>query len=289
MEACRASRLRLFSSRYSKRTYTQRQHACVLLIMKRLRLHYRDATELLEVSPGLTGALGLSRVPHFTTLQKFFQRCGGFVLTVLLSHTARLSAGSGVIAIDATGFSSNTASRYYSMFRYRHEPGVWSASYIRNSAAVDLESQTVIGFVCRNNHSHESVDFNMVLRKAARTEKVNLVIADRGYDFERVHVFARDVMKVDTLIPVRKAIRNGKISGLYRRRMYRRSNWKAYNKRSRIEGVFSVMKRKFGDVVYGRSWIMQRKEMALICCAYNVHRYVVLSFFIRIEVFYKTV
>jgi len=287
MKACKLSRLKLFSSRFSKKTYTQRQHASVLMVMKRLRLRYRGITELLEVVPGIRGVLGLRCVPHYTTLQKFFRRCSGHVLALLLAQTARLSGCSGVIAIDATGFSSNTASRYYSMFRYRHEPGVWSGSYIRNSAAVDLESQAVVSFVCRKNHSHESLDFDTVLKKASRTSDVTMVIADRGYDYERVHRFARERMKVDTLIPLTRRKRK-RIHGRYRKMMDGDFDWKAYAKRSRIEGVFSVIKRRFGDTVYSRSWKLQRKEMTLLCAAYNVYRYVV-SCFIVIEDFYRTV
>jgi len=287
MKACRMSRLKLFSSRFSKKTYTQRQHASVLMVMKRLRLRYRGVTELLEVVPGIRKVFELKSIPHYTTLQKFFRRCSGHVLTLLLAQTARMSGFSGVIAIDATGFSSNTASRYYSMFRYRNEPGVWSGSYIRNSAAVDLESQAVVSFVCRNNHSHESLDFDMVMKKASRTSDVTMVIADRGYDYERVHRFARDVMKAGTLIPLTRRKRK-RIHGRYRKMMNEDFDWETYAKRSRIEGVFSVIKRKFGDTMYSRSWKMQRKEMTLLCATYNVYRYVV-SCFIVIEDFYKTV
>ena len=43
-----------------------------------------------------------------------------------------------------------------------------------------------------------------------------------------------------------------------------------YHQRSRIECVFSDLKRRYGDRLYCRSAIMRRKEMALRFIAYNL-------------------
>jgi transposase len=254
--------------------------------MKKLKLNYREVVELLELMQELQDILGLEQIPHYTTVHKFFQRFSPFMFALLLAQTARLFELSGIIAIDSTGFSSNYSSRYYMMIRYRQTKGVWSASYIKNSAAVDLVNQVILGNKCRNDHRHDSLDFNAVLKRAVKTGKVTKVIADRGYDFERVHKFARNVMKVDTLIPVRD-MRRRKVHGRYRKMLFREFDRETYNQRNKAETVFSVVKRKFGDTMRSRSWRLQKKEVKLVCAAYNIHRYVVC--FIELEVFYKTV
>ena len=279
MKACRLSRIPLFSNKYSKKTYTQRQHACILLLMKKLKLNYREVVELLELMPELQSIIGLEHLPHYTTIHKFFQRFSSFMFALLLAQTARLFELSGIIAIDSTGFSSNYSSRYYMMIKYRQEKGVWSGSYIKNSAAVDVHSQAVLGIKCRNDHRHDSIDFVPVLKRTVRNMGITKVIADKGYDFERIHKFARNVLKVDTVIPVRN-IRRKKVHGWYRRMLFREFDRETYNQRNKIETVFSVIKRRFGDTLYSRSWRLQRKEMKLVCIAYNIHRYVV-CFLIR--------
>ena len=287
VKACRQSRMRLFSNKYSKRTYTQRQHACMLLLMKKLRMRYREVTELLEVMPDVRKVIGIDRVPHYTTLNKFFLRCGGATMSLLMVSAAKMSGMSGTIAIDATGFTTSTASRHYSMFRYKKGSGVWRDSYVKGSAAVDLWSRTVIGVRCRNDHAHDSVDFMPVLKDAAMAGDIGKVMADRGYDSERLHEFARVVLGIGTLIPVRR-VRSGIVNGRFRKEMDDGFDWDGYGKRSVIEGVFSVIKRKFGDTMRSRSWEMQRKEMVLVCAAYNVYMNVI-SLFLRMEVFYRAV
>ena len=52
----------------SKHIYKQHQHVAIVCMMKLLRLHYRSVIELLEIMPGIQDALGLKRLPHYTTL-----------------------------------------------------------------------------------------------------------------------------------------------------------------------------------------------------------------------------
>lgn len=285
MKACKASRIRLFSSRFSKRTYTQRQHVTMLLIMKKLRLRYRNATELLEVVPDVRKVIGLDRIPHYTTLQKFFRRFGGWMLTLLLAKAAELSGMSGTIAIDSTGFSSSSASRHYSMIKYRYEKGVWSGSYVKANASVDTESGAVVCLRMRKDHRHDSVDFRPLLSRTSKLCRVNVVVADKGYDFEELHRFVRDDVGAVSVIPVRK---RGKVWGRYRKMMDDNFDRSVYNRRSVAECVFSIVKRRFGDTVYSRSWKLQKKELKLMFAAHNVQRYVMKCVIISVEDFYRT-
>jgi len=43
-----------------------------------------------------------------------------------------------------------------------------------------------------------------------------------------------------------------------------------YNQRSKIEAVFSALKRRYGDQLYSKKWFMRRREMAMRFIAYNV-------------------
>lgn len=59
-----------YTSKFAKRTYTRHQHAAILALKAFLRTDYRGLAAYLRDWSDLRAALGLARVPHFTTLQK---------------------------------------------------------------------------------------------------------------------------------------------------------------------------------------------------------------------------
>ena len=63
-----------YSHEYSPRTYTQPQIFACLVLKSYLNLDYRRLHGLLEDCPSLIEAIGMSKVPHFTTFQKATRR-----------------------------------------------------------------------------------------------------------------------------------------------------------------------------------------------------------------------
>ena len=59
-----------YASKFAKRTYTRHQHAAILALKVFLKTNYRGVVAYLRDWSDLRGALGLARVPHFTTVQK---------------------------------------------------------------------------------------------------------------------------------------------------------------------------------------------------------------------------
>ena len=43
-----------------------------------------------------------------------------------------------------------------------------------------------------------------------------------------------------------------------------------YNQRSKVECVFSALKKRYGDHLFSKKWHMRRREMAMRFIAYNV-------------------
>jgi len=284
---CRHSRMPLFSNKYSKKLYKQYQHMCVFMLMKKERKHYRTVIQLLEIAPDLVRAIGLKRLPHYTTLQKFFRRFSTVLFERILSQTAKLFGLSGLVAIDSTGFSSSHASRYFMMIKYRRKKHVWKDAYVKNSITADVEKQVILASKPRKDKGHDTLDFVPLMRRTAKNAGVKTVIADKGYDSEANHEFVRNVMKADSVIPVRRMGGKGKVSGRFRKEMAKKRDKKTYKKRQGIETVFFVMKAVFGDTVYSRSTRQQKKELKSICVAYNLYRYAKTCF--MWEVFYSRV
>src|SRR6516165_10950812 len=69
-----ADALRRYAHRFSPKVYTQPQLFACLVLKVFFKSDYRGVTALLRDLADLRAALGLVRVPHFTTLQKAGRR-----------------------------------------------------------------------------------------------------------------------------------------------------------------------------------------------------------------------
>ena len=63
-----------YSSTRSRKDFTMRQHAAMASVRVFLKLDYRGFVALLSEFSELREALGLEKVPHYTTIQKAEQR-----------------------------------------------------------------------------------------------------------------------------------------------------------------------------------------------------------------------
>jgi len=274
--------------RKSKHVYKQHQHISIVCLMKYFRLHYRSVVQLLDVIPALKKIIGIKQLPHFTTVHKFFRRFSSSMMETILRQTARLfGITESTLAIDSSGFSSNYASRYYMMIKYRQEKGVWRSSYIKNAVSVDTDTHAVISMLPSREHTNDFANFIPLAKKSGRVVNIGTVVADRGYDSEENNRFVRYHMKARNVIRVRMDRKCKRRHGRLRRELVKDIDWETYGRRNMIETMFSVIKRKFGDTLYSRSLRLQKKELKLLCIVYNLHRYV--SCFSLRYVFYAAV
>jgi hypothetical protein len=69
-----AEAIPVYSSARSRKDFTMRQHLAMASVRQFLKLDYRGFTTLLGEFSELREALGLKKVPHYTTIQKAEQR-----------------------------------------------------------------------------------------------------------------------------------------------------------------------------------------------------------------------
>jgi hypothetical protein len=70
-KVCRRQCVPLYSSRYSRKDYTLWPHIALVALMQRIRKSYREyANDYLTTTERLLDVLGLSKIPHFTTIEK---------------------------------------------------------------------------------------------------------------------------------------------------------------------------------------------------------------------------
>ncbi len=254
LAACKAARIRNYSCKMSKKTYKQRQIISIYALMKYLKSNYRGVIGILELMPELLKVLGLKQIPHFTTIQKFVQRFGK--INKLISIQKPID----IVAIDASGFSSDYASKYYAD-RIKGKSLV--KNYVKDSICIDTKSQIIISSITSIGPRNDNPDFIPLLAGL----RPAIVVADKGYDCENNHKFVNMLNSV-SMIPVKNNVRRGK----YRHKMQKRFDERIYHQRSKVETVFSVMKRKFGGTIYSRTKKMQVLEVSWINFVYNLHR-----------------
>ncbi len=276
------ARYPLRRSKFANHLYNDRQHVIMLVLRQHFRMPYRQFCETMEVCNVLTGEIGLSRVPHFTTLQKFsarmdIRRLERFLLAFLEDFRPR----SLFIAVDSTGYSSTCASDYYTRIVERQGEGPGPPRknrrvrrHVKETLAVETKKQIILAVKFRLGPANDSPDFIRVLRKVRMAgSKVSMVVADKGYDSEGNHEYVHEVLGGRSVIPIRRGDDPRlRVRGRYRREQWKHFDSEAYKQRVMAETVNSVQKRTMGSHVLARKIGLQHTELVFRALAYNVRR-----------------
>ena len=274
----------------SPKTFTQHQLFACLALKNFLRTDYRGVVAQLADSPALTDTLGLTRIPHYTTLQKAAQRLlKSAPARRLLEATVRLHLGRKRrvkrSAIDSTGLECSAASGYFVRRRSRvAEP--WKTVVYHHYPKLGLVCGTDDHFIFASHAGRgprpDVDEFRPLVAEALRIVRLSQMTADAGYDSEPNHCFARDQHGLRTIIPAKHGRPTDKPpTGHYRRLMKSRFDRQAYRRRSQVETVISMIKRRQGAHVRGRSYHSQCRDLRLLVLTHNVMILVI------VEVFYR--
>jgi hypothetical protein len=267
-----------FPSKCSKHTYSDRYKLGLLVLKEVMDLSFDDLVDTMPCIRGVMEIGGIRRPPDASTLRKFRDRVGTHLFDAAVRETARLMCGTSVVmAVDATGFSMSSASGHF--VKRLTQMGVKRYSvkdYAKATLAVDTDTFAVLSCDVRTTNISDFRLFRpAVLGAALSGVCITAVCADKGYDGEEMHECAKEILGEDTetVIPVReqKKHRSGKSpKGKHRKQMAAAFNKAVYNRRAIVETVNSMLKRKMGDVVYGKKRDTVAKEIKLIVLAHNL-------------------
>lgn len=292
--------------KFSPKTYTQPQLLACLLVKEHLRLDYRGAQDLLELSDGLREALSLRQVPDHSTLWWFSQhKLTPELLQQALAETVRLleagdpppggptgGAPSGKksarqVALDSTGLFLHHTSRYYE-WRARRERG--QRGWLKWAGALWTRPQMLLAQLVRPAPAGDFADLVPLASAAYGVCAFEQLVADGGYDSEANHRFCREELRAESLIPAHNR-RGSRAKTPYRRQMQRllgvpgterRGTGRArrdYAQRWKAETLMSVLKRKWGECLSARDGFMQQLQALVRGVVYNLHRLTVLGVF----------
>ncbi len=156
-----------YSSRFSRRDFTQHQLHTLLLFKKYLGDQYRDFVQLVENMGIIQEQLQLDEMPHYSTLFKFSKRVPATVLNQLFrkacSFMTEWKNTTLVVAIDASGFTPDSSSTYYSV-----RNGKIRQDYLKTTISVDSDHITQQAFHVTKSRRHDSQIAPIILRASNR-------------------------------------------------------------------------------------------------------------------------
>lgn len=264
-----------YSHLKSPKKFTQPQLVACLVLKEFFRTDYRGIMEILADSSDLQKTLELEEVPHYTTLQKAAKRfTDKKTIDRLLRSTLALATkvhamkkSVALSAIDSTGLELHYTSTYFVRRRARGTKEYEDTHYTRFpkvGIVMDCASFLVLSGTPSWGPSPDIRHWEAALIDASKKKQIIRVAADAGYDAERAHVFAREVLTIKSIIPNRIGRPTTKLpTGKYRRLMALRFDTKRYGQRWMIETLNSMFKKRLGLFLRARSYWSQMREIML--------------------------
>ena len=267
----------------SPKKFTQPQLLACLVVKECLHLDYRGVQSLLSEWSDLRRVLGLTAIPHFTTLCAAAKRLLGkskadAILDAVLHHCRRakiLSKRSKQAAIDSTGLESRHVSAYFTKRCQRHSSH-YKSRYPKLSAVCDIANHLILGIVIDRGPKPDLIEAEQTLHEAWSHQTFSTLLGDAGYESEGFHGLCRDELDVRSVIPTTERGRprlDGKprpVRGRYRKMMKQRFPRKTYGQRWQIETVFSMLKRNLGAALRARTYHSQNREIRLRVLTHNL-------------------
>ena len=273
--------LRPYAHKYSPKKFTQPQLFACLVLKTFLKTDYRGVAEHLTDHSDVRAALALAEIPHFTTLHKASGRLLRqprarrlFRTTVrrFLKRRRRVPRA----ALDSTGVDCGHASRYYVRRRHgttKQWQTVAYSRYAKLEASFDCATHLMLAALVGRGPRVDTDRFVPLLDATLANVRIDVALADAGYDSEPNHRHAREKRGVRSFIPATAGRPTTKPpTGRYRRQMKQRldKDYGRYGQRWQAETGFSMFKRRLGSAVRARRYWSQCRELLLMAITYNI-------------------
>lgn len=225
--------------------------------MQKLKLTTRGIVSWLKSNSDARLLICLNRVPVHTTIVRFFNRIKKQINSILDIRQADTAA------IDATGFELESKSFYYRNVHNSNKKQK-TKKYMKLSIVIDTDKQLILNYKINKKAGRDNYKF---VRELIKDLKIKYLIADKGYDSKQTRRFVINKLKA---IPVIPCIWHANFYGYLHQK--KKISGENYHQRSKIETVFSVIKRRYGSVLRNRSYATQQVELISKLIAYNLDR-----------------
>jgi hypothetical protein len=259
-----------YSHNQAPKKFTQPQLFTCLILRMYLKTTYRGIIEYLEVAGELRKVMGLTQLPHYSTLKRFSDRSNvqAIVDALLAEIIAAFADDETEVAIDSTGLETTSASAHF-----KTRSGRKRKQYVKVSVSVTCEKMLPIGVVIDWGPRNDKAEAPELLQKTAAVILPKTLFADAGYDAEWIHQFCRNDWGVRSWIPPAVHRKDGQIGGQYRSKMTEKAlKHNGYGRRWIVESFMSGLKRTTGSALNARLEQSLFNEAALRVLAYAIKR-----------------
>lgn len=284
-----------YGSIKSRHDFTQPQLIACLVLRAYLRTTFRGITQLLAEMPDVRAALGLERVPHYTTLQKLHAKphvvgvIEAMLTDLLRGVTGQDRAAVEEVAMDSTGLAMTNASVYFRMVKEKDRAGKGSKKragrpaartkrgstrrtgrYVKVSVAVACALFMPCAMRVAFGPRADTTETPVLLEQTFRVLRPARLYADAGFDAESLHGICRDEHGTESWVPPVIKSKDGTVKTPHRARMLDLPA--CYGRRWQVESFFSALKRTTGGSLNCRLPASLLSEAAMRVLAYTVHR-----------------
>ena len=258
------------------------------ILMTQYQLSYR------RLEDHLVSHLGKSNVPHHSTLQDRITNLDVNILNTLQVQNFNKPI---MIIIDSSGFKQHAGSNWIERKWKLKRDG-----YVKLHICIEAESQKILAYAVTTDKTSDTSKFKSLLTKSLKViEECNdtnepiivTAAADKGYDSNKNHEFCKEnniqdliIVKVNSKshgdnardIAVRTQLGGSpdceNVNELSTdERIENQDQWRidsGYTYRGLVEGVFSTIKRLFGEHIKSIKWENIMREIDLLVLVYNL-------------------
>ena len=280
-----------YAHRYAPKLYTQPQLFACLALKSFFKTDYRGISAILADDDDLRKLLALKATPHWTTLHKAASRllrvpAARRLLDASVSRFLRRRRTVDTAAIDSSGFDAGHASRYYVRRRAKGQrksekprQNTTYRQFAKLGIAVDCDTHLILAAEAGRGPRPDVDRFVPLLEQALGRVRIRKTLSDAGYDSEPNHRHARERRGVRSYMPAThgRPPKDGKpLNGRWRRLMARKlATWlgrflAGYGRRWQVETVMSMLKRRQGASVNGRTHWSRCRDLMLMAVTHNV-------------------
>ena len=245
--------------------------AVLLILCAVLRKTWLDYEAELRRSARLRAVFGTDRLPSRATLYRAFRQWPLAVWRTIMTTLVREVIHDGMsIAVDATGVTLRHASTWFIARIGRH---VRKRDHMKLHAVWMLDLGLIVDCRLTRGKRGDGPIFRLML---APLRKLGMVFGDKAYCCKQT--LRMIVERGGSPFLAFKKNASGKGLSLwatqvrFARGVFAWAWWNVYHQRSRIESVFSAMKRRYGSHLRSTTLSSRRRELFLRVLAYNVRQ-----------------
>ncbi len=215
----------------------------------------------------------IARLPHYNSIIGYLEKeeLTPYLKGLITQSSLPLKAIESDFAVDASGFSTATYSRWFSA-KYGKEMD--QHDWIKVHLMCGVKTNIVTSVEISGAHVHDTNMFAPLVNSTAKHFDIAEVSADKGYS-NRANLTVVENKGAHPYIDFRKNTKpTGKVDIWHRAFHFYQMNqvefYQHYHKRSNVESTFSMVKAKFGGHLRSKTFTAQANEALCKILCHNL-------------------